>query len=95
MENSIESKVCRACKKVLPLTDFNKGTENGYDFRCRACQKLYRQSEGYREANRLRSRADYTDPVKREAQRARVAAYCSRPEVKARRLKGYVGKSDT
>ena len=71
----VMEKACRACKKVLPLTEFNKGIDQGYDFRCRACQKLYRQSEGYREANKRRSKLDYADPVKREAQKARMVAY--------------------
>lgn len=32
MENSVEAKVCGVCKKSLPMTDFNKGTDGGYDF---------------------------------------------------------------
>jgi hypothetical protein len=83
----METKACGACKKVLPLTDFNKGIDQGYDFRCRACQKLYRQSGSYKDANRERSKADYSNPVKREAQKARMVAYRAR-------LKGTVGKSD-
>ena len=76
MENSVEAKVCGVCKKSLPLTDFNKGTaKDGRDNRCRACQKLYRQSGSYREANKRRSKLDYADPVKREAQKARMVAY--------------------
>ena len=82
-------KDCSVCRQHLPWTDFNKGTSgDGYDNRCRACMKAYRQSQGYKDANKERSKADYADPVKREAQKARMVAYRAR-------LKGTVGKSDT
>jgi len=82
-------KDCSVCRRHLPWADFSKSANrsDGHDIRCKACMKAYRQRAEYRDANKERSKADYADPVKREAQKARMVAYRAR-------LKDTVGKSD-
>ena len=59
----------------------NKNGKNGHCNMCRECTKAYRQTDGYKAASRARGHKDYTDPVKREAQKARMREYRKRPEV--------------
>ena len=77
---------CIVCGLYLVWNEYNgsKGGVQGHDSRCRGCLREYRKSEGYREANRARGKRAYSDPVKREEQKARMRAYRKEPGVKDR-----------
>lgn len=77
---------CVSCGLRKPWSDFNRNARSstGYDNRCRACMKLYRQTPAYKKAHRAKARLSYSDPVKRAAQLQRMRAYRQLPSVQAR-----------
>lgn len=65
----MDTKQCKGCEKIKPLTGFNKGggCKDGFQGQCRECQKLYRAAwyNENKEVQRQRAReAGKTDRVR-------------------------------
>lgn len=45
-----DAKLCTKCKKTKPLTDFNKGQDNGYRYQCKECNLKYQANSTTRKA---------------------------------------------
>lgn len=65
---------CTVCNEYLEWSKFNKNRTSGtfHDNRCRDCTRLYRKSDGYRAANRLRANEKYLDENERQKQIERM-----------------------
>ncbi len=59
-----DAKLCTKCKKTKPLTDFNKGQDNGYRYQCKECNLKYQANSTTRKAvaNRYYQRRKEKDP---------------------------------
>ena len=46
-----DAKTCTKCKKLLPLSSFTKGPDNGYRYQCRTCNNEYQLNQERRKKN--------------------------------------------
>ena len=76
---------CTGCKTYKPWGCFSKGLDHGHCNRCRECTAAYRQTDAYRERNRLRQAAKLAIPEERDKQNERMREYNARPDVIERR----------
>ncbi len=49
----IHSKICTACRKDLPLTEFHRAGVRGYSSQCKACRSAARRKDGEPDYSRL------------------------------------------
>ena len=71
-------KICSSCKRELPIENYNKckTTNDGLCYKCRECEKIFRQSEKGKEIDKkFHQKYRKTDEGKEVAKRARQKYY--------------------
>ena len=87
----MESKACKICQEVKPLTDFYNRTKDNNTFyytRCKECERIARapDQKAYRESNKekiAQRKKEYTQENKEKVNEYQTE-YRNRPEVKER-----------
>ena len=61
MSETIITKRCSKCKEIKPVTEFfkNRTTKDGFQYQCKTCFKIYKQSDKGKIANRKSAKKIY------------------------------------